>query len=241
MEEYLKQLEKHLSKEVTTYYDQAKYRMLKIGAKAFNPKQIRETNNPINVTFNWRDFHTRQQRRLKDIAENKQLSIEELTKKIAEKLANDHPTYKDLDHSEKQHYINMKLAKSLLYKDWKWKNVKNNEFEKFLVNSTSGKKIKISYREVDNKLIVSANKKDMQDPNVVAIMLELSREAQRMSNKFDKPVQVSGLSEHDNPDDTKIINNINSLAGTLNEGVAKAKKIEDKSKKFEIKINPREK
>ncbi len=119
-----------------------------------------------------------------------------------------------------------------VYNGWQWRDDPTQSNKFFLVNDLSKQKITICYQQQQELVELTTSKKNMTDNNVVAIMLEITRNIQRYSNNH-QAVNTIGLNHEY---DKEIINKLKQHSKALNDGVKLAKKTADHDQLFKINL-----
>lgn len=206
-------------------------RLKKVGAKSFTPRNYQQTNTDQPKIFIWNHFKQEQKR-----------SIEKLTAKplpeqidayIEQKLGNMAVSSKQEQEDQVINQINkQKISKFGVYGGWHWEDNPKQPHKFYLVNNISKQKITVCYQEEQGLVDLTTSKKNMMDDNLVAIMLEITRNIQRYSNNH-QAVNTIGL-KHEY--DKEIINKLTQHTTALNDGIKSAKNIADQDKLFKINL-----
>jgi hypothetical protein len=211
-------------------------RLKKVGAKSFAPRNYEQDNTDQTRSFIWDNFKQEQKRSIEKLAT--QTSPEKVNTYIEQKLGTMDVSSKDVSSKQEQedpvvNQINkQKISKFGVYGGWHWEDNPTQAHKFYLVNNISKQKITVCYKEEQGLVDLTTSRKNMMDDNLVAIMIEITRNIQRYSNNH-QAVNTIGLEQEY---DKEIINKLTQHTTALNAGVKLAKNTADQNKLFKINL-----
>lgn len=206
-------------------------RLKKVGAKSFAPRNYEQPNTDQTRGFIWDHFKQEQKRSIEKLAT--QTSPEEVNTYIEQKLGTMDVSSKQEQEDQVVNQINkQKISKFGVYGGWHWEDNPTQPHKFYLVNNVSKQKITVCYKEEQGLVDLTTSRKNMMDDNLVAIMLEITRNIQRYSNNHEAVNTIGLKREYDK----EIVNKLRQHTTALNAGVKSAKNIADQDKLFKINL-----
>jgi hypothetical protein len=204
-------------------------RLEKVGGKNFTPKLFRTQEQHTESTS------TTTKQAISTLYQNREEQSRTFNWGIFKNYQEDFLN-KINDSSQRPVVVSSKhLDKNMVYQDWvfsyneafpdQYKLIKqepNVQQEKF---------IEVKFNRQNNKVLVSTQKDYLNDPEVITIMLEISRNAQRYANSDKEEVEVHGL-QNNVKEDIEKFNRLTAFSAFLQKGIEDPGKQKNKKQKL---------